>query len=728
MALIGKIRKNSWLLVVMIGLGLGGFIIMDMTSGQQSVFGSSQFTVGKFEGESLDWNYFYRIEQILYGNSVGDVYGRRDQLWNYFVEEALINQEAEEVGLGVSNTELMDLQFGPNPSPLIVQRFQNPNAPGQVDREQLNSIKQMIEGGGLREAINAGQLNPQFIPYWEHQQKEIVKQRLQGKLTAMVSKAMYTPTWMAEMGHEEQNQRIDFAYVRVPYDQIDNSEVSLSDSDFEAYLKENRSTFEQEEELRRIEYVSFSVSPSSADTAALLEKMEGLVTNFETAEDDSLFVMQNDGSFANAFFKTEELPAVIADTVMQIPVGSVYGPYFEETPVAQPTMQFTTAPKTQGMYKAVKVVERHVMADSADTRHILLSATTEPEFATAQKTLDSLQNLLETGVASFDSLALKFSQDPGSSTNGGKYEDVPPNQFVPEFNRVLFITGELNKYYQVRTQFGWHLIEVLKRSPETSERVRVAYIQEPIIPSQETQDLIFENASAFIAANRSLEAIRTAADADPALSIETAPGVANSGHTVGTLGSNQDSRDMIRWAYNASVGDVSPDVYAFQDETSFYIEKYVVAALRSIQKPGLPTVDDVRDEINFQVMNKKKAEMISANIQGKSLQEVATQYETQVDTATNVSFQQSSIPNVGNEPAVVGTAMSLEQDATSGPIEGNSGVFVLKVTRKPTLAAATDIPRIRQTMSSSARSRVPSSLIQAMRKNAEITDNRSRFY
>ena len=72
MALIGKIRKNSWLLIFLIGLGLGGFILMDMFSGQQSIFGSTQFTVGKVAGEKLDWNEFNRAESILYSNSGGD--------------------------------------------------------------------------------------------------------------------------------------------------------------------------------------------------------------------------------------------------------------------------------------------------------------------------------------------------------------------------------------------------------------------------------------------------------------------------------------------------------------------------------------------------------------------------------------------------------------------------------------------------------------------------------
>ncbi|MDV7398238.1 SurA N-terminal domain-containing protein, partial [Arthrospira platensis SPKY1] len=102
--------------------------------------------VGDIKGNKLDWNQFYNVEQLLYGGSGGDVYARRNQLWNYFVEEALVQEEAEALGLGVSKPELLDLQFGTNPSSVIRQRFQNPQT-GQMDFQQLNQIKQAIEDG-----------------------------------------------------------------------------------------------------------------------------------------------------------------------------------------------------------------------------------------------------------------------------------------------------------------------------------------------------------------------------------------------------------------------------------------------------------------------------------------------------------------------------------------------------------------------------------------------------
>lgn len=714
MALIGKIRKNSWLLVVLIALGLGGFIIMDMTSGQQSVFGSGQTVVGNFEGEKLDWREFYNVEQVLYSGSASDVFGRRDQLWNYFVEEALVKQEAEELGLGVSKTELTELEFGPNPSTVIVSRFQSQQAPGTVDRQQLDYIKGLIESRGVQDAIDQGQLNPNFPAFWSHQRKEITKIRLQEKISALASKAMYTPTWMAEMGFKDQNLKVDMTYVQVPFDEIDNTEVTLEDSDFEAYIKENEATFRQEEETRRVDYVVFNVTPTAEDSAELKQKVTEMIPDFASTENDSLFAIRNNGIYNPAYATQAEVTSKpVADTVFKLPVGNVFGPYEEA-----------------GEYKLVKVIERHMVADSADTRHILLSATTPAEFNAAKVRMDSFQRVLEEGTASFDSLAIKYSQDPGSASEGGVYENVTPNQFVAPFNKVLFITGEIGKLYQVRTQFGWHLVEVLSRSASQTERVKVAYVAEPIVPSKATQDQIYTNVVNFRAEHGSLEELAQAVSEDPDLELVTSPNLSKNDFTVGALGTGQESREIVRWAFIDAdgVNAVSEKVYVFEDESQLYNDKYVIVGLKSIQKAGLPDVANIRSEIEPQVLNKKKAEIIKSQIEGKSMADIAAQYETSVDSLTNVSFSQTSLGSLGAEPAVIGTAIALEEGEQSAPIVGNSGVFVVKLTRKPTVATPTGIPQIRQQMSSTAKARVPSALIQAMRENADVTDNRSRFY
>lgn len=703
MALIGKIRKNFWLIVVLMILALGGFIFMDMTSGQQSVFGSSQFIVGNIDGEKLDWNQFMRTEEILYGNSGTDVFSRRNQLWNYFVEETLVKNEAQKLGLGISKTELLDLQFGPNPSPVIQQRFRDPNT-GQINRQQLTEFKTAIQNNTLED--------PQIRSFWAIQEKEIIKDRLQSKISAMVSKAMYTPTWMAEMGHNEQNQRFDFTYVKVPFDELDNTDVSLSDEDFQAYLQENAARYKQDEETRKLEYVVFDVLPTPEDSAMLRGKIAELIPEFAATENDSIFIAQNYGIIDGAYYQKDAVSPVIADTVFQMPAGSVYGPYIEE-----------------GAYRAVKVIDRQVIPDSVRSRHILLRAQNQIEFIQASQTIDSLKNLIETGQNSFDSLAVAFGTD-ATATQGGDLGYAFPGQMVKPFNDLIFYEAEEGKLYTVVTQFGIHLVEVTgKKFLNNEEGVKLAFLNEPIVPSEETQDNLYDDVLEFVGQNRTREQFIQSVEARPGLTIETSAPLKVNDFIVGELGSGQTSRDMIRWAFtNASVGDVSPEIYIYQDPIDYYNNKYVVAALKAVESAGLPSVDYIRDQIEPQVINRKKGQQLKAAIEGMDMAGIAAKYSTEIDTASNVNFAGVFVPNLGSEPKVIATAYVLEEGQTSQPVVGNTGVFMVQLLRKAVQTNPTNIPQLRRTISSNVRGQVNTQLVQALKENASIDDKRSKFY
>ena len=167
MALISRIRKHSWIIVASLAIALLGFLIMDVV--QNNTFGgNTKFNIGKVNGTNIDYNDFSRTEQILYNNSTADPYARRNYLWNYFVEKALLEKTSDKLGIGVSSAEMDELQFGNNLSPIIQQRFINPNT-GVVDREQLNQIKQGLENN---------QLQASLVTYWNEQKNEIIKERL----------------------------------------------------------------------------------------------------------------------------------------------------------------------------------------------------------------------------------------------------------------------------------------------------------------------------------------------------------------------------------------------------------------------------------------------------------------------------------------------------------------------------------------------------------------------
>ena len=728
MALIGKIRNNSWLLVTFIGLGLALFIVTSMFVGNQNPFFDNQLTLGSIEGTKVNWQDFTRAEDAIYSNSTGsDIYGRRNELWNFFVEDALITEEAEALGLSVSDDELEDLQFGNNLSPIIVQRFQNPQT-RQVDREYLNQLRTSIESPTIKTD------NPKLYYYWEHQKKEIVKTRLQEKLNALVSKSLYTPTWMVEKVNDDRNQTAEFQYVYIPFDEIDNSEVELGDEDYKAYLNNNKAKYIQEEETRKIDYIIFEVSATKEDSAAIKGKLKEKIKGFEEVNEEeelTIFVEGESGVMDPRYFTEEDtksadpltrqpadpLSEEIMDTLFNAPVGTAVGPYEKD-----------------GQYMIVKLMDRRIFPDSAKSRHILINAQTPEQFTAAEKTIDSLKTLIEAGTHQFDSLAIQFSQDPGSASKGGFYDYMPPNQLPQEYGDLIFFGGEIGKLYTVKSTIGVHLIEPMGRKfaneDEKNERIKVAYISRPIVPSEITQKSVYNVAQDFMAANRDINAFTTSA-AEKNLEIQLSAPLKANDYVVGTLEPGNSSREIVRWAFKGGteVGSVAPEVYSFQDPVEYYDNKYVVATLRSIQPAGAPKLANIREEIEPQVYNLKKGEVITSKINGTDLNAIASSFEVQVDTATNVNFNTSYLVGVQkNEPKVVSAAFNLETGQVSQPIIGDNGVYVVKLINKNTLSNSPNIAQLRRQTSSAVQGQVPRQLIQAMKKNATIKDNRSNFY
>ena len=707
MALIGQIRKNSWLLILTIGLALAAFIIMDMSSGDKSIFGSSQNIAGTIEGEKVDWGEFNRAENILYANAGGDVFGRRASLWNYFVEDKLVKKEAKAMGLGVGKEELLDLQFSSDNrklSPLILQRYVNPTT-GQVDRQQLTEIKTAIETGKIT--------NPEFKTRWGYQEREIIKTSLQSKLETLVSKAIYTPSWMAEMMYSNDEQKVDFEYVRVPFDNIDDSKISLTDADYTSYMNENRALYRQNEETRKVDYAVFEVKPTANDESNIRQAMSDLLPEFASTSNDSAFVENNFGTISGIYQKKATLSNFsFADTLFNVAPGSVVGPY-----------------KDGNAFVSVKVLDRRVVADSVRSRHILIQGTDQASFARGFQLLDSLKNLIEAGTHRFDSLAVKYSQGP-SNVKGGDLGFAGPNAMVGPFNDLIFYRAKKNELNVIATQFGLHLVEVTDYKYLTNEQgVKIATLRQNIIPSEETISAVNNKALEFVSNYRSVNDMVTAAQADPSIIIETSPPVKGNDYILGTLGSGQTSRDIIKWASETgSVGEVSSQVYIYQNDVDFYDEKFVIAGLRAVQPAGMPSVDFVRGDIETQVRNYKKGKMLMEQMSGKDLSSIASSYAGTVETATDLSFSSSAIPGAGSEPKVIASAFAVAENQASAPIIGSNGVYVVKPTRKSTVGSATNLIDVKKKTNTAMRSQVRGQIVEGLKNNAEITDNRSRVY
>jgi len=208
----------------------------------------------------------------------------------------------------------------------------------------------------------------------------------------------------------------------------------------------------------------------------------------------------------------------------------------------------------------------------------------------------------------------------------------------------------------------------------------------------------------------------------------TSPPLKQNDFVVGALGTGQASRDIVKWGYSADVGDVSPSVYIYQDPVNYFNSKYVAVALKNTVAAGNPSVAGVKEEIAPFVKNLKKADIIKSKITSQDLASIASTFSSQVDTAKNVSFSSSYTPGLGNEPEVVSSAFNLDVNGVSKPIAGNNGVYIVRLIKKPEIGAPSNIPQLRKQTSQSIQSQISSRLIQAIKKDADIEDNRSRFY
>ncbi len=707
MALIGTIRKNFWFVLILLGFALAAFIIMDMTSAGNAGGAATSLSMAEVGDETIDYREFQQTEQSYYSSNGQDIFAKRKTIWDFYVEKAVLQSEADALGLHISRDELMELQFGTNPSPVISANWRNPQT-GQLDFASLNQIKNSLE--------NNDPMDPRFRSYWAEQEKQIIKESLQSKLNGLISKSIYTPVWMAEESYAIENSKADFNYVKIPFDEIDGTGVELSDSDFTSYINDHKSEFETNEETRNMEFAVFDVVPNAEDSLKIKIRLDGLNNEFAITDNDSIFATVNNGSYTHLYSELDVLPADLQEGIAALQPGDILGPVV-----------------SNGYYLSAKLIDKKVIPDSVSARHILIRGdkANPTSMASAHTLIDSIEREYRSGRESFDSLAIKHSADTQSAVQGGDLGIFPQEKMVPEFTKACFANGKRGGLYTVETQFGVHLIRVDKLVfNDRDPKYQVASIGLVIKPSQETQDSKYDEVTELASQAKDIESLKTAINDLDGVDLESSEGLVINDYSVGTLGSNQSSREMIKWAFDSSteVGDVSPEVYRYTDPVNYYDNKYVIASLSDIIKAGLPSVDAVRSQIETAVMNIKKGEQLKSSITINSLEDLASQYSVEVESASDIAMNNRFIPGIGNEPDVVGAAFRLAPQSVSEAIVGNSGVYIIQPLSQQEAGVPSNIPFLKTTVSTATKSQVVFRVINNMKKRAKIKDDRNKFF
>ncbi len=697
MAVIGSIRKRVGLLIGFIGVSLLAFILGDVFSSGKGVFGGNTDVVGDVAGEQVHYSEFEkRVEMLTENyriNTQSDNIDQntqdmlREQAWGMFVNENTLGVEYKKLGISVSAEELYDMCTGSTPHAQVKQAFSDPKT-GQFDAASVIKF--------LKNLPNADEKTQR---QWRQFEDAIREERIASKYKDMLKAGLFVTDAEAKEAYTEAQRTASISYLRLDYNTIPDSTVKVEEGDLKAYHSANTAKYKQTESIRKIEYVTFDITPSAEDRQEVTEWINKKAGEFAESTNDINYVNQySDVPFDSTYHAKGTLAAVIDTSFFNAPIGKMVGPYMDGD-----------------IFKISKLVADRFIPDSVKARHILISVE-NGDTAKARNTADSLKSAIKRG-AKFADLAQVFSKDPGSGAKGGDLGWFRSGAMVKPFNDACF-EGSKGDMPIVTSQFGVHLIEIMDKGVP-SKQIQVATLERKVEPSQKTYDNIYGKANQF-ASNNNTALLFDSACIKEGLNKRIADNIRETDKNIPGL---ESPRELVRWAYQAKKGDVSK---------AFTLgEKYVIAKLVDIKDKGTLPLESVREQVTAEVRKQKKADMLAEKINAAgatTMEALAQKLNVNSSDADAINFQNPYIQGLGNENKAVGSIFGMKAGSISKPIKGDNGVIVVFVKSFTEPAAITDYSANIKQLVDQRKSRSEYEVFNALKEKANIEDNRGKFY
>lgn len=659
MAVLGEIRKRSWLMIGVIALALFAFLVTPDSIDQ--VFGKNPNILGQVNGDKITRDEYN--DQLLLLQQQAQQQGQpstglEEQAWQMLVQSKLIKQQFDELGLELNDDYFWSqLKYDP-------MFAQVPDYFDEKGNFKLQEVKQYYEG---LEA--AGQI--QEHNQWLKIRRGVEYRMMARQLFANVSSGITASK--KEVGEmiSQRDKVADIDYVQIDYaTYLQKNPIKVSTQDLANYIKERPNTYKSEAS-RNIGVVYFPAKPTLQDDTKVKDEIEKLLNkgtdasggteNFINTTQDSMFVMLNsDLPFNPTYFSKEQLPPSISDKVASAAIGQTFGPY-----------------KEQNLYVVSKLLDKKT-SDSTLSRHILIAHSASPAAQgikrtkeEAKKLADSIGAIVQANPGKFAEF-VNLSDDPGSAAQGGSLGWTTPNTpFVPEFQAYLGSHAK-GATGVVETQFGYHIINIQDKKTGAMG-YKVANLVKTIKPSEETENAVDRDARRFIQQVQGKSFNDFANLAKKSKFEFTNPKMVKrfDGRVQG-LGTDKDE-EVISWAFNKK---------REKGETEYFVVEgtgdRIVAYYNGKQDKGLADPETVRDQIEPIVKNQLAAKQImdkikSGNVTG--LDQAAKLFgATKASASVNLL---NPVVGMAMEPRVAGAAFGVQKGKLSQPVEGISGVYLV---------------------------------------------------
>jgi peptidyl-prolyl cis-trans isomerase D len=697
MAVLSKIRQRSALMIAVIALALFAFLIGDLF--KSGSFNSTSKDVGSINGKDISFEDFrLKVSDVEKSGQGITSTAAANRVWEQEVSVALLSSEFDKLGLRVGEKHIIEIlkadqNIGKNPMFL--------NAAGMFD---LAKFKDYFKA------------NPAQAEYLKQREKDAELNAKYQIYSTLVKSASYTTKAEGKLKYKMEADKANFSYVGALYSSIKDSDVKVTDAEILDYMKKNEKKYKAEES-RAIEYVLIEDKASKEDEAEVKSKISALlagsvvynqatgkndtVAGFRTTKNAIEFVNSNsDVPYDSTYVAKKDLPAVDADQLFNLAPGAVYGPYVFGN--------YYCISKSLGKKLGVNAKASHILIsyEGAQVPNQREKRTKEEAKAKAEEVLAQVN----ANPDSFMMLAFQYSDD-SSAQQGGDLGYFGPGQMVKPFSDFVF-NSNIGQIGLVETPFGFHIIKVTDKQ----DGIRLATVAQKLEASEATSDKIFTQATKFEmdAADKDFNKVAK----EMKLTVTPAVSVKAMDETFGALG---NQRAIVRWAFenDTKVGSVKRFEVANLG--------HVIATVKNIDDSGFAPIDQVRPFIETKLKNVKKAEMLKAKMTATSLEAIAKATGSKVEQAANVTLENPVLNGgVGQEPRVVGNAFALAANKISAPIEGNTGVYVVKTTSIVKAPALKDVaPYVAKLKAQSAGD--VNRVLPALKDIADIKDNRKQF-